>query len=394
MSKKIIPIVMAANDQYAPYLGVAIASLVEHASKDSVYKIHILETKISDSHQKRIKRLEKQNVFIEFFDVSHWINDYDIPTVNHLTPETTYRLLIDKVFPEYSKLIYIDCDIVVCKDLANLYDIELEDYILGAVRGRLFPASAKYILEKLNLPLESYFNAGVLLVNLRKFAQEKIGDRGLKMLEKKRYATQDQDVLNLLCVNQVKFLDGRWNVEWEHLTGFSGSPVIDKSRQGTLELLDDPYIVHYTSGIKPWMRPDIELAEIFWQAARKTIFYEEIIFQNIEKRNLYPVYVFPWSIVEANSKIVLYGYGNVGRALYEQVVKNKSLELVAVCDKRAKQIFGLATPTIVPAELSEYDFDIIIIAVKLEEVANNIKRELLKLGIQESKIRWKSPMAN
>ncbi len=394
MTKKVIPIVMASNDKYVPYLGVAISSMIECFSSEKKYELFILETDMSATHKKRIKKLEIENVKIDFYDVSKWIERFDIPTVNHLTPEATYRLLVDKIFKEYTKIIYIDCDVVVRRDLGELYEIELGSNMLGAVRGRVFPASAKYINDELKLPIDIYFNSGVLLINLKRFREENIGDKGLKMLSEKTYSTQDQDVLNILCKNHVKYIDGRWNVEWEHLTGLSGQPIIDESRKGSLDLVNDPYIVHYTTGIKPWTHPEIELAELFWKIARKTIFYEEILFNNLEKKYLFSMYIFPWRVVNPNARIVLYGYGNVGRILYEQLMRTKYVRVMAVCDKRAESILGLNVPVILPSALVDSSFDYIVIAVEQEQVANNIKRELLDIGIDANVIRWGNPLIN
>lgn len=390
--KKIIPVVFAANDKYVPYLGVALFSLINHASKENEYQIYILNADISTMHMEKLLQLKKDNIYIHFYDISRYMEGINIGTVAHLSQETAYRLLIDQLFSDYKKILYLDSDIVIRKDVAKLYEIDLRENVLGAVRGRLFPPGVEYIQKTLGLDIQDYFNAGILLINVELFRELKIGREGLAMLSKRCYATQDQDVLNLLCAGKVLFIDGRWNVEWEHLTGSSRKPVIDEVREGTLEYIYDPYIVHYTSPIKPWAHPEITLADYFWDNARKTTFYEEILYQNLVSQELWNHYLFPWRSVKPHSRIILYGYGNVGHIFYEQIRKTRYCELVAVCDRNLLDGCQLAVPTIQMNEVKEYNFDYIVIAIEQEHVMKEIKADLLKLGFSESEIVWESPI--
>ena len=392
MGNTTVPIVMAANDVYAPYLGVSMQSMCNHFSKKNQYQIFVLQEDISEIHKKKIKRQERENVRIEFVDVTDIFDKIKIPTIGHLSKETAYRLIIGKLFSEYKKILYVDSDTIILRDLAELYNLNINNYILGVVRARLFKGSYEYIVEQLKIVPEKYFNAGVLLINNEALRTLAIGEKGLSMLKTGKYVCQDQDVLNILCEDKVMYIDGRWNVEWEHLTGLGGEPIIDDTRVGTLEMLDDPYIVHFTTRIKPWMRPDIKLAEYFWEEARKSCFYEEILYQNLDSQSLFSLYLFPWSEVEPNSRIILYGYGKVGSTLYSQILKTKYCRIVAVADKKADEITGLTIPVIFTNEIISQDYDTVIICVEQKKVADTIKRELLELGVNGETIRWKSPI--
>ena len=394
MRDRIIPIIMAANDRYAPYLGVAIKSIIDHVNVDNEYLIHVLQQDISTTHKNKILNLTPKNVKIDFIDIKEIIRNWQIPTVEHLSQETSYRLLVDKLFYQYDKVLYIDCDVIVRRDLADLYYTDIGDCILGASLGRLVRGLCDYICNELNLNSTKYFNAGVLLINVARFKEEHIGDKGVKLLENGRYVCQDQDVLNILCEGKVFYIDGRWNVEWQHLTGLGGDVVIDEARKGTLDYVNNPYVIHYTSSIKPWMRPDIMLAEYFWEKARQTAFYEEIMYQNLETNDIFSLYTVPWGMLEAHCKVILYGYGNVGRKFYSQILKTKFAKLIAVCDKRAEDINGLNVPVIHPRELVKYDFDYILIAVEQKIIADAIRAELEAQGIDSTVIRWGSPFAS
>ena len=366
--------------------------MIQNQGKNIFWASFSIQKDISKYHQKKLKRLEKDNTEIIFIVVENYLAKWSIPTIGHLSEETAYRLIIDKVFIEYHKVLYIDSDTIIRKDVKELYDTELEGCILGASRGRLVKGLYDYIVNELSISAENYINAGVLVINIDEFRREQIGEKGLKMLAEGEYLCQDQDVLNILCEDRIKYIDGRWNVEWQHLTGLGGEVIIDDARAGTLDYVQDPYIIHYTSRIKPWMRPDIELADYFWEEARKSPFYEEILFKNLRKEKDIAEYAFPISEVSIGSKCILYGYGRVGKSFYDEILREEYCDLIAICDKKADDIKELSIPVIVPDDIVKYDFDYVIIAVERSKLAEEIKKDLINIGVDEEKIKWKSPV--
>lgn len=407
MQSNIIPIVFAANDKYAPYLGVTVHSLIKRASSEYFYRIYVLTDGISESHRARIMALAKDNFSIDFIDVSKLMEQWAIPTVKHLSKETAYRLLVDKLFSSYKKILYLDCDIIILNDISILYNINIGNYIFGASLAFLVKGFADYVEEQLKVPLDGYFNAGVLLINIEKFSSQKIGKKGLDMLAKHSmtYISQDQDVLNLLCRDNVKYIDGRWNVEWQYLTG-QGDLVITSSRVNQKDLFKNPYIVHYTSHIKPWNHPEIQKSEYFWQEAKETVFYEEIIFKNAMPASLsakvsvydpFEKYSFPWYKVTPRSRIIIYGGGAVGRAYCAQVEKTQYCCILFVCDRAPADIKDLNFPVISPDNLlgiNVNQFDLLLIALENEKTAMQVKEYLLEMGVPENKIVWENPIKN
>lgn len=391
--KEQITIVYAANDRYIPYMGVSISSLIQHASGENFYRIYILSEEVSQHHRKRILEMAKGNIEIEFVDITERMKDRNIPTVNHLSKETTYRLLIDKIFRGYSKILYIDSDTIINKDVAELYAEDMDGYILGCSRASLCYGLASYIKEKLKLPLKNYFNAGILLINVPMFHEYQIGKKCFGLLQSgKKYMTVDQDVLNITCQNQVKFIDGRWNVEWEFITGKGKEIVIDETREGKTDYLKDPYIIHYTSPFKPWVHPENELSEYFWASARKTLFYEEILFSNINVKSVqqdsFQRFVFPWKLVRPDSRIIMYGAGVVGRAFYNQIKMSQYCCIKAICDRDYQNIIGFGIPVIAKEEICGYEFDVVVIAIEKEETAAQVRQDLENAGIPSDKIVW------
>lgn len=423
---KSIPVVFAADDTYAPYLGVAIYSLIANTSKEYRYKIYILTRDLSEEHTQRILSMRRENVELEIVNITELMANVAYHKINHLSQATSFRLILEKLRTKcvckdlegYTKVLYLDTDMIIHHDVAELYQESVDGYVLAAVRGQMFVNIQKNVEENLKLRagIRDYFNAGVLLINLPLFCDNDIGNKGLAMLSEKSYPCQDQDVLNILCQGKVKFLDWHWNVEWQHIVLKNVIPiVIDEVRKDSLEAVDNPYIIHYTGHIKPWERRGIgyPLAEYFWHYARQTVFYEEILARNLLQQppaagevpsKTEPVlpdpvsfalprdwdrFVFPWHLIAPGSRVVIRGGGVVGQVFVQQLQATQYAQVEAVCDRQA--VPGLPVPCIRPQELSAVDCDAVVIALEKPSIAAEIRQELLQLGIPAGKIKYANP---
>ena len=399
-----VRVAFAANDTYIPMFGVALHSLIKHADPGRKYNIFLLNEGVGNGHWKRIKEMEQPNINIERVDVAEKMKEHDIPTVNHLSKETTYRLLIDDLFKDCDKILYLDSDILIREDVSRLFDEDLDGSIFAASRARLFPYSVEYIRDELCIRTDDYFNAGVLLVNIPLFRKHKIGEKALEMLSGKTFNTQDQDVLNILgqaenADYRVKLLDGRWNYEWEHLVNGDVEPYIDEARKDSLEMKDDAHIIHYTTAKKPWNHPELELADEWWAEARETVFYEELLMYGAGNHfsdrltkvaQAFDMYLFPWNEIKPGENVIIYGGGVVGQAFIEQIRLTQYCRLIAVCDKNAAGLKGLTVPAVTPDELSDFPRTRIVIAIDKQKTADAIRDDLVTLGIDKEMIIWQS----
>jgi len=198
----------------------------------------------------------------------------------HLTVEAYYRIFIPDLLKQYEKIVYLDCDLVLFKDVAELYSIDLKGNPLGAVYcgpSSFLPEPGEKDLSKWRM-----FNSGVLLIDVRSYKEHRIMEKSIELIETgEEFAVCDQDVLNKVLLGKVTYLDYKWNVPW-HFLREDFPPLEGVKKEAFEQVLTDPYIVHFTSNIKPWNKPDELLAECFWQYARKTIFYEEIIYREMK----------------------------------------------------------------------------------------------------------------
>ena len=267
--KPVIPIFFASDDNYVPFLAVSIKSLLDNASKDYYYNIYILTEGISRANEERLKRYETENSEIVFVDLSSNISkirDRLSSTLrDYYTESIFYRIFIAALYPEYSKAIYLDCDIVVLGDISEFYNIDLGNNILGAITDDVIATNEdfrNYAKYGVGVDYTKYFNSGVLVMNLDEYRKEKIQQRFVYLLIKHNFETAapDQDYLNVLCYDKVRYIDKSWDK----------MPVGD-DYDGALNL------IHYNNFRKPWYYDDVPYGEYFWEYAKKTDYYEDIL---------------------------------------------------------------------------------------------------------------------
>jgi lipopolysaccharide biosynthesis glycosyltransferase len=291
-TKNNIPIALAANDFYAPYLATTITSIVSNSSQDNNYDILIMQRDISDDNKRRLLNIvkNKNNCSLRFIDVSAYSEKFSkLFTHMHFTIETWYRLVMPEILNNYDKVIYLDSDLVVDADIAKLFSADLKDNLLAATKDAdtagLYngydPERKEYMdnILKIKKPYE-YFQAGVIVFNLKQFRKEFNVADTLKYASSYKWKLLDQDVLNNLTQGRVEFIDMSWNV----MTDWASVRVKDIISRAPKELSDaymearnKPNIIHYAGGDKPWQKPDMDLSEYFWKYAKESGYYEIIL---------------------------------------------------------------------------------------------------------------------
>lgn len=290
-SRSIIPVVLAADDSYVPMLTTTIYSMLSNAAPRRHYDIVVLERDITREHQLRMMRFFSrfENSTLRFVNVGNLVEGYGLTTNNpHISIETYYRFLIQQVLPFYEKVLYLDSDLVVRDDVARLFDVELGDTLLGAVRdidflGNLGYRDGKrlrYAREVLGMSDPySYFQAGVLLLNTAAMRKLHTIEEWLSFATDARFIYNDQDVLNAKCEGRVTYLDASWNVmidcagRIERVFSYAPARYFKEFQSAR----NDERIIHYAGVEKPWSTIGCDRAEDYWEYARDTPFYEELV---------------------------------------------------------------------------------------------------------------------
>lgn len=265
-----IPVFFSIDDNYAPYLGVALHSAIENSSPDRNYLAIVLYEELSMTNKMRLLSMTKDNFAIRFVKINRQYEGLSDRMGNRLradyfTMTIFFRLFIPSMFPEYDKGIYLDSDIVVLDDLAKMFDQNLEDNIIGAVHDSSvvdIPPLVEYIENAIGVSRYRYINSGILLMNMKKMRDNKFDQHFLRLLNTYHFdcIAPDQDYLNAMCKDHILYMAPDWDV----------MPV--DGREPVL----DPSIVHYNLFAKPWCYDNVQYEEYFWKYANETDYLNDI----------------------------------------------------------------------------------------------------------------------
>lgn len=267
MTKKIIPLVFAVDDNYAPFLGVTLRSIFDNSSKDYFYKVYVLTTGLNKTNMERLSVFETEYSSLEYVNVEKSLSKISglLHMRDYFTNATYYRFFIPSLLPEYDKVLYLDSDLIVLGDISELYNVDLGDNYIGAIPEEvmnLVKVFGDYVEKGLGINKENYFNAGVALLNTKALREIKILDKFVELISRFTFkVTQDQDYLNLICKDKVKLIDLGWNKCPLKNPNFD-----DK----------DLKLIHFKLYYKPWLYKEVQYDEYFWKYAKQTNYIDFI----------------------------------------------------------------------------------------------------------------------
>ena len=262
-----IPIFFACDEGFVKYTKVSMKSIMENADRSRKYHIYILHMGITEATQAKVLAMADEEFAIDFVDVTDKMRSIadKLPIRDYYSNTTYFRLFIPDMFPQYRKALYIDSDTIVVGNIAELYDHKLGKLYAGVCPDRVVAQTdilGDYVEEVLGVKRARYFNAGVMLMNCSQFRENHLLDEFLEMLHIYLFVVaQDQDYLNLICKNQVLYMEPKWNAQ------VFGELACPEEEVG---------LFHFNMAAKPWHYEDCRLAEYFWKYAKMTADYDAI----------------------------------------------------------------------------------------------------------------------
>lgn len=292
VSTKILPaykgksVVLAfeCTELFVPYLVVALKSVIHHTSSDRKYDILVLSSEIEEHDEKELRKLanNRENVTIRVFNPQDIVAGYIKKARFQYLEINYFRLALPWILSEYEKVINLGADLIVNKDIADLYDTALADDCLMAgvpdlgYHGRLSIDISPSELNKAD-PY-TYVNADVVIFNLKAIRQEIDQNYLMSIWQRRQFMCAEQDVFNMAFDEHIKLLDMRWNVFPDRM---ASEYHIEHAPAASVALwresLKDPFIIHYAAYPKPWDYPQVGFGFKWWEYARQTPYYEEII---------------------------------------------------------------------------------------------------------------------
>lgn len=265
-----INICLAADRRYLQHLLVTMASiLLTREASDRFHFIILSDGSLSPGHIERLKRVSEFD--FELVRASELVGKYmDISEDQHWPLSAYYRLLLPFVFRTASKILYLDCDVIVRHSLSTLWATPLEQQSVAAVIDTGFHHRER--LEEQGVHIEgAYFNSGVLLWNLERLPlndYHRLLQDSFKRLPAPAFA--DQCWLNMMFDGDKQVMPVEWNV-MSHMYTSEDLLLEPYSATEIAAAKAEPKICHFTN-IKPWTMTYTAHPYWFeyWQVLKKT----------------------------------------------------------------------------------------------------------------------------
>lgn len=399
--RKVIPVVFSTNDKYALYCYLAIYSLLKHADKNNYYDIRVFMVSLSQENIQFLEQLKNEYASVTCMNVLSYVKDADLRELSFFSVETFYRLFISQILAEYKKVVYLDSDMLVLHDITPLYDTDMNGHPIAAVHDVVCAYLAGHARE-LGLEMRNMFNAGVLVIDTEAYERQNIREAGLEALaadyrnERRKFIYVDQDVLNTTVYNDVEFIDDRWNFQWEFTWRLDG--IYDGYREKYEQTSQDPWIIHYAGDRKPWVYPSLPFADYFWDMVLETGITKKVVENSIrierenkERLSCFRGFRFPYERAKPESRVAVYGAGNVGQDFVKQLDNTLYARLALWVDMRYEEKpedWNVEHPEQLAARGEEFDH--VIIAIDDEKIASQAAEYLRQLGIPKDKLIWQS----
>ena len=289
-----VDVAMAFDEHYVPVAAAALASLLSHAGRQSTYHIHILSDALSArSAQLLCAMADTPHASVQVVACNAEELSGRGLGYSQFTRHTFTRLYLPQLLPDLKRVLYLDADTLVSADMAHLMSVDLQGYALGGVRGAMaapphsqlpqpqlraqgypYDTMEEYLRGHLGLndvQQGRYFNSGVLVIDLPRYAARL--KETLPQLMARQWAYADQDILNVAFADDHLLLDEGWNV-------FASarrppSPYEQwYARHGCL-----PPIQHFAGMRNPCdnPRPDLGVCDEFWRVLAGTPFFAQAL---------------------------------------------------------------------------------------------------------------------
>ncbi len=254
-------IVYASNDNYVRHLAVSMLSVFDRNRRARQITVYVISIGLSGESRARLESIAAQYgrelYFVELADIEGQFaggvdtGGFDISTLG--------RLFVGRLLPaDVDRVLYLDCDTVAAQPLMELWRTDLRGNVLGAV---MEPTIYQKVRQEIGLaPGEPYFNAGVLLIDLKRWRQTEAERRLLEFYQEKggNLFACDQDVINGVLKGHIRTLLPKYNF-FPNYRYFRYADLVKHEpayaavkKEAFAEAGRHPVIIHYAGDERPW----------------------------------------------------------------------------------------------------------------------------------------------
>jgi len=271
--KEVISIAYAMNDKHAELALISMISVLENTKSNIEFLIAY--SNLSNENIKLFKSLKKyQNCKISMLKIDESEFDF-LPISKWVTLETWYRIKFANIKTNLDKLIYLDCDTLAKEDIKQLWDIDVSNYLITGVNDVY---GCEYAANKLEMKTFDYFNAGVLLINCKKWREENIFNK-IKEFSKQNYdklTAADQDAINKITDGNKLPIHQKFNyleVWWQNNHHEYKDDELKTYNEAKLK----PVIIHFTAYKPTLLKNKHSFKDLWWEYAKKSDIYLELL---------------------------------------------------------------------------------------------------------------------
>jgi lipopolysaccharide biosynthesis glycosyltransferase len=284
-----LTIACGADDRFALPLTVTLYSALANLSEECNLDLYLVDGGFSKDSRRRLNNVVERAPSLACTSLKWLTPDLiplrDLRVQRWLSRAAYLRLLLPDILPErIEKVLYLDSDLVIRRDLIDLWNVSLDDHTVRAVQDFGQPyAAADLGLSGLGItmhqelgiePHSPCFNSGVMVINLKRWRQKDVSERTLGYLRKyDAYLNcHDQEGLNVVLSDEWRMLDPKWNQMSQiyALERWPETPFKKQMQRVIDEIGIEAYIVHYNGRRKPWKFNGYHPAhDLFFDTLRK-----------------------------------------------------------------------------------------------------------------------------
>lgn len=210
-------IVIVANNKYADFLTVLLLSIKKNISNKP--DIYIINNGLSIETKKTSKLISLNSFKITFIDIDDCFKLFPAE-YRKLSPHF-WRLFAPKLLKDKKRIVYLDVDIIIRKDILPLFSVDMKNKTISAVTDYLENIEtgiSNYWSFDMN-PKEKYFNSGVLLIDTNRFLELQIAEKIIEITKNNlnftkacgKWEQYDQYGFNVILYNDWHELPKAYN---------------------------------------------------------------------------------------------------------------------------------------------------------------------------------------
>lgn len=243
-----LPIVLITDENYVNPTIVTITSALANKYNNTDYQFYILGNFLSKTSIDLFKEIPN----VEVINFTQAFKEFE-GTHQHVSAAALLKFKIPDIFSDIEKILYIDTDVIIQKDLSELFNLDISNCYAAAVKDIECMMHGKHHVR---LNLQTYFNSGMMLLNLKKMQADNISE---KLVEYKKNDVSkhfmDQDAFNKVFAENIYNISPLFNfipVSWSYFTNDILADFYGLSYEDIKHIQSHAAICHLANKMKPW----------------------------------------------------------------------------------------------------------------------------------------------